>query len=135
MRLTEKTEIAIRIIKVLLENESSSIQFSALLPVLEKDGVCRCEDSIRSIISTLVKHGYVASTRGRTGGYFYFGPSQLSVWELIRLVESEVTIQYSYVGTILKKYLKHIYVQDLVDRDHNIVPFLPPTREAVCQSL
>jgi DNA-binding IscR family transcriptional regulator len=131
MRLTEKTEIAIRIIKLLLENESG-IQFPNLLPVLARDGVCCCEDFIRSILCALVKRGFVASSRGRMGGYFYFGPMQLSVWELICAVENEVTVQHSYVGTILKKYLKSIYVQDLVD--HKIVSFAP-TCEAVCQSL
>lgn len=113
MRFTEKTEIAIRVMKVL--EKGTSIQFTALLPLLENEGVSHCEDTVRSVIGLLVKRGLVVSTRGRMGGYVYFGPSQLSVWEIICAVESEMTIKHSYVVTILKKHLRTIFVQDFVD--------------------
>jgi DNA-binding IscR family transcriptional regulator len=111
MRLTERTEIAIHIIKKLLEKNAIT-QFKDLLP-----STVYGDDTARGILTTLIKDGVVMSRKGRDGGYIFCGYETISAWDVACMVESDINIENSYVGTLLRTTLKKVLIADLIDSE------------------
>jgi DNA-binding IscR family transcriptional regulator len=133
MRLTERTEIAIRIIKVLFEK--TGVRFSQLKDALEQDDIHCHDDAIRNIICSMMDKGYVVSMRGRGGGYSFLGPDNITAWDIVQCVETPLGLTGPYLNTILRRSLSTVFIKDLVDTSAVYYPPLAVCSGAACQSL
>ena len=84
MRLTTRTNLAIRILMTTAVNDKVTVRTS---DIAEK-----CNASVNhllQVVSMLHAHGYVATVRGRTGGLQLARPmEEISIGQVFRLLEA-----------------------------------------------